>query len=43
MLKVSTSNRTEHLQAIELCDDYKRKLNVATAQAFVDHAQDEDG
>ena len=43
MLKVTTVNRMDHLNAIELCDDYKRKMNVATSTSFVDHAQDSDG
>lgn len=43
MQKVSTKNRAEHLNAIEILKDYVRKINTATAVSFVDHSQDDDG
>jgi uncharacterized circularly permuted ATP-grasp superfamily protein len=43
MQKVSTKNRAEHLNALEILKDYGRKINTATAVGFVDHSQDDDG
>lgn len=43
MLKVSSENRADQLNAIEAINDFARKVNTATSRAFLSYDQDADG